>query len=785
MVAEVAQGRGEGPACSVHRLMVNCGPALRPLVRLTAMSTAAQGPLTLTEPQLTLLRLIYGLLLSSGGWPVFQAVRSAALDALMVEPSATYGELSALDLVRPTIQTSAGDALRDDTPVSVSLRGLALVDGAEEDLSRFLSCVRYLADRAEQVGASSEADALDVTGEEIATALGLAPGAPADARLQALLQRELSEWSRFEAQGGGRWTLTVAPGRLQRFRHVATLEDYLAATRSRIGPAPASVGGTPAADAAHLRFATSVAADLPTTKDLLGYRPLVRALHGLLNDTSTVLPVSVAITAPWGAGKSSVMRQLQAALDDGATRRGGRRIWATVRFDAWKYERGERLWAALAKAIYSQPQRSMTLPQRLRFRVRLERRRRGWWATLATVLWPALVIAAVVLAIGRVGISSAGAAPAVFAGAAVTLGTLTRYGRSLANPFKRAIERHARRPDYEAQLGFTADADRDIRVLTRLLAPDDDHGLAIFVDDLDRCSSAHLVEIVEAMNQIFNSASDHRCVFVLGLDREIVTTNIQVAYASTVAQLRENGNRLGERFGLEFLAKLVQISVSLPEPTDDALETLLETITGNARGDGTTEHASDADVERVQADIQTAADETLASVASAAARIKLGPASAAVVAEATRRELAERIVDSAEVAAAEFSALAYLERNPRQIKRFHNAFRLQLYVANEDDRVRFDFTAVELIALAKWVVVRLRWPDLGHAIAHDPPLLAMIEAEANDELTSIDPALFDDGRLIKERDRWLSRPGVQAVMREEDPAKRLSNLELKEFLRVA
>jgi hypothetical protein len=37
-----------------------------------------------------------------------------------------------------------------------------------------------------------------------------------------------------------------------------------------------------------------------------------------------------------------------------------------------------------------------------------------------------------------------------------------------ANPFKAAIDRHARRPDYESQLGFTAEADRDIGVLMSL-----------------------------------------------------------------------------------------------------------------------------------------------------------------------------------------------------------------------------------------------------------------------------------------------------------------------------
>jgi hypothetical protein len=282
------------------------------------------------------------------------------------------------------------------------------------------------------------------------------------------------------------------------------------------------------------------------------------------------------------------------------------------------------------------------------------------------------------------------------------------------------------------------------------------------------------------MNQIFNSTSEHRCVFVLGLDRDVVASNINVAYASTVAQLKEDGSSLADRFGLEFLAKLVQLTVALPEPTQLALQALLEKITGNSATAPET-RPSDDEVARVQADIQSTSGPTLASVRDAAARIITAPAQ--VVEEAVRRERAERIEDSYEVAAAEFAALRWLERNPRQVKRFHNAFRLQLYVANEDDRVPFDFTESELVSLAKWVVVRLRWPDLGNAIAQQPDLLIAMEAAANDEPSSLPDVLKPDRTAA--RDLWLARKGVRAVMAERDKSLRMSSLELKDFLRVA
>lgn len=528
-------------------------------------------------------------------------------------------------------------------------------------------------------------------------------------------------------------------------------------------------------------FIARAAADVPAATDVLGFGPLVDALYTLLDDERTSLPLALAVTAPWGAGKSSVMRQLKDRLDAPPTDGVPRRRWRTVHFEAWKYERSERLWAALAKAIYDQPLAQMGRLERWRFRVRLEFGRLGPRRLAAMTVWPALAAAAAVVAALSADLSPNGAALALLSTGAAGVAAATRYSGLVSDPFKRAIERHARRPDYESQLGFTAEANHDISILTRTLAPDDGPALAVFVDDLDRCSPAHVVEVVEAMNQIFNAA-EHRCVFVLGLDRDVVATNIQVAYHETVEQLRAADNPLGERFGLEFPAKLVQLSVAIPQPTPAAIRDLLYHITGNPPP---AEHAPEEAVKAAQAAIRHASDNTLSSVGDAAAKVESVAPSPEVMQEAVKRERAARIRDSAEVVAAEFSALAHLERNPRQVKRFHNAFRLQLYVANADDRVPFDFTADQLVALAKWVALRLRWPTLGDQLAREPILLDLIEANANGETLTTTLPNDDRKRLDTASETYLRDPAIRAVMTETNAARRVSALSLRAFLRVA
>lgn len=538
-------------------------------------------------------------------------------------------------------------------------------------------------------------------------------------------------------------------------------------------------------------FAARTISDLPTEEDVLGFSPLVEGLRALLNVRRTKLPLAIAITAPWGAGKSSIMLQLHNALRHPGDRQPQERKWWTVRFDAWKYERSERLWAALAKAIYEQPQEQMGLLARVHFRMRVEQARLGWRRFLLKGVWPP--VAAVVAVAGAIaadlgpGGSDASIAALLSSAVAFSAG-VARYWGVASKPFKRAMERYASAPDYEGQLGFTAEADNDIKSLTRVLAPDSGQrpqALAVFVDDLDRCSSGHVVEIVEAMNQIFNSDERHGCVFVLGIDREVVATSIEVVYRETVESLKTASSAVSQDFGMNFLAKLVQLSVAIPEPTDEAIKALLSHITGNPEPLEETAGKQEQ-VQEAEEEIRRQAPETLEEVAEASSAVEsqdrgLDPKT---VAEAQRRIRAELIRDSDDVVKAEFEVLQHLDRNPRQIKRFDNAFRLQLYVANEDPRCRLDFSLDQLVALGKWVALRLRWPDLAEALDDEPSLTNALEAAANEDAPPLDATEF--GRLKERYSRWFVDPSVLELLRENAaPARRLSNLERDSFMRVA
>jgi hypothetical protein len=524
-----------------------------------------------------------------------------------------------------------------------------------------------------------------------------------------------------------------------------------------------------------LDFIPRAAPDAPSEDDALGYAPLVSAMHSLLDDKSTRLPLAIAITAPWGMGKSSVMKQLEKSLRRARDDPARHRIWATVTFPAWKYEQSESLWAALAKEIYTQPQGSMSRLMKLRFRARLERRRLGWMRVGLKFGWPPVAAAAAVIALLAADLSPGGTTVAGLASAAAIFSAVSRYWQAISNPFQQAMDRYTSTAIYRSAPGFTTEADEDIQCLGEVLCPDNRHAVAVFVDDLDRCNHAHVVEVMEAMNQIFASEADRPYVFVLGLDREIVSTTISVAYRDTVEGLKGTNETRAGAFGTQFLAKMVQMSLALPPPSEEGMENLLRSVTGggaHSPAGETTDPSADG------SHGSAGGDGTRQSSIDRSGYPEEVP-------EDLRFEPIKRLRDSAHVVEAETAALSYLERNPRQVKRFHNAFRLQLYVASEDPGRRFDMSGDELHALAKWVAIRLRWPELADADDLEGDLLMALEAHANGRLEQVPLAAPKVERLRVEHNKWFNNLRLMEVLEQPLERRLIAALDRDAFLRIA
>jgi len=102
--------------------------------------------------------------------------------------------------------------------------------------------------------------------------------------------------------------------------------------------------------------------------------------------------------------------------------------------------------------------------------------------------------------------------------------------------------------------------------------------LVVFVDDLDRCLPLNALQVLESMKLFFDLPG---FIFVVGLDEDIVDRAIRAKFASEndpTAQEPADGPRLPPQIGREYIKKIFQIPYSIPPMLPRQLDDLLASM---------------------------------------------------------------------------------------------------------------------------------------------------------------------------------------------------------------
>ncbi|MFQ5650936.1 MAG: YCF48-related protein [bacterium] len=340
--------------------------------------------------------------------------------------------------------------------------------------------------------------------------------------------------------------------------------------------------------------------------DPLKFKPIAFGLSRFIRNENTLPPLTIAITGNWGSGKSSLMNLLKADLRQ--------HKFQSVWFNAWHHQKEEHLLAALLENVKRQAVPPWLSLMNIDFRLRLLviRLRRNWLGFLALILLssavcsfllaslaarPSLVRellqlqlptnaeggAIIALLTSCVGVAGVG-------GVARMLWRAVRaFGLEPARLMASMSGRFSVR-DFMAQTGFRYRFEREFRDVTRALNP---HNLVILIDDLDRCRPENVLEVLEAVNFLVASGG---CFVVLGLDLKRVERCVGLGFKEVAEELwdeessgdshAQNGQTNGEsesaagkrrraEFARQYLEKLINIEVPVPEPTTDQSKQLL------------------------------------------------------------------------------------------------------------------------------------------------------------------------------------------------------------------
>jgi hypothetical protein len=311
------------------------------------------------------------------------------------------------------------------------------------------------------------------------------------------------------------------------------------------------------------------------TRDRLGFQVLVGSLRRFLDNPDTVPPVVVSVNGPWGSGKSSTMKMLARELE-----KTGR--FQTAWFNAWQYHEEPQILPAFLQTIA----RELGAQRKTGFSLRLawaRAKRFSFWQYMILTAPAAILIAGTWmmktrpdlfqpqriwqwLITGDVtehvtkAIALAGSAAGVLAAAWTTLSAFSlRFARLFAvsnGPHAALID------DFTREFALYREAVGKGKFL-------------FVVDDLDRCPPDKVVAVLKAINLIVTSADEtNRSFFVLGFDPDYIVRAIEQHFKSLAPQ----GFEHEDRFGQEYLKKMVTLSVSVPKPRPEKMRDLLARI---------------------------------------------------------------------------------------------------------------------------------------------------------------------------------------------------------------
>jgi formylglycine-generating enzyme required for sulfatase activity len=293
---------------------------------------------------------------------------------------------------------------------------------------------------------------------------------------------------------------------------------------------------------------TYILDDLPTDRDMLDFTPYVETLVDVCKTAST--PLTIGVFGTWGSGKTSLLRMVKKGLPQNYT---------VAWFDAWKYDNEETLWRAFLLTVLLAVEEKSGETEELK--------------TLKTMLYRGLELekaGGVTIDLAKLGAKVAQGAVQIGLSFIPPLAQLTKLVEELQkaglqNVGEESVDaiRCERTKIYIEQVRSLEQFQEKFRTLIRsYVAPG---RLVVFVDDLDRCLPEKAIEVLEAIKLFVDAPG---CVFLLGLDQEVIARGVEIRYKEF--NKAEDGGVNNPIDGAKYLEKIIQLPFQIPpiESTD-------------------------------------------------------------------------------------------------------------------------------------------------------------------------------------------------------------------------
>ena len=300
-------------------------------------------------------------------------------------------------------------------------------------------------------------------------------------------------------------------------------------------------------------------------QDRLKFDHYAGVLAEIIREADT--PLTLGVFGPWGSGKTSLLRLIKDALDEGDGESKSRTLW----FDAWTFDKEDALWRALILLVLKTLRKELpadsddALKKLDDLEASLYRDVDRQEAGGVTLDWEKTGKAAVSgltrLTLSLVpGIGTFLAKTAEEAQKQLSGGTLDSLFDAVQRK-RREIHREHIESLEQFQQGFAE--------LLKEHFLRKDRRLVVFIDDLDRCLPEKAISVLEAIKLFLDAPG---CVYVIGADRDVIEQGIRVKYKDFFVGEAAATPITGDFY----LEKIIQIPFHMPPLQEERIRDFID-----------------------------------------------------------------------------------------------------------------------------------------------------------------------------------------------------------------
>lgn len=435
--------------------------------------------------------------------------------------------------------------------------------------------------------------------------------------------------------------------------------------------------------------------DNETDQDLLGFNIHAKLLNSLVTDTS-MLPITVGLFGDWGGGKSSILKMLKKDLEE-------QDEVAVISFNSWVFEGYDDAKSAILSTLLNELRDNKNLKNVIGDEVKSLLKRVNWMKLMK------------VGTSAGISILSSNPLPLLLAGSSLTDILKQDQPNTLT---ENKADSNLSISDF---IKPTQESVNNVRSFRRdfqqLIEKTELRSLVILIDDLDRCSPERVIDNLEAIKLFLNV---NRTAFVIATDRRIIENAIRIRYSELFT--REQDTTASESLVTDYLEKLIQVPYTLPKLAPHEVRSYLNMLFLK-------KHLP----EDIFETIINKFNESLEKDRYVA--FQLGDELSGIENEDLRTTIIEslRLVEACSDAITDG-----LKGNPRQVKRFLNAFWIRKELAQVSNLTHLkDHILIKLMVLEYISAERFSELYQWHRTSNDGTIKQLNELETSQNIEDI------------------------------------------------